>query len=140
MIIHPESNQSGRVTHMRTAVIASSLLIVCRAVATADQFDPLTSRFSGISQTLRSATFGNGTYISVGDNGSIVSSSDSVTWIPRASGTSNRLNSVTYGQTGFVAVGEGVPALPSTILTSPDGIVWTKRSSPVTNELRGICY
>src|SRR5947207_9531772 len=125
---------------MRTAIIASSLLIVYRSVALVDQFDPLVSRFSGSSETLRAATYGNGTYVAIGDNGTVVSSRDSVTWIPRASGTTNRLNSVAYGQAGFVAVGEGGPALPSTIVTSLDGIMWTMRSSAVTNELRGICY
>jgi len=50
----------------------------------------------------------------VGEDGTILTSPDGVTWTPRTSGTSNDLNGVAYGNGTFVAVGED-----GIILTSP---------------------
>ncbi len=86
-------------TFLRVILLAC---MVCPAMA--DQFDILSPRFSGTSQTLHGVAFGNGAYVAVGDNGTIRYSTDSITWIPRVSGTTNRLCGVKYGAGGFVAV------------------------------------
>jgi hypothetical protein len=106
----------------------------------ADQFDVLSSRFSGISQSLHGVAYGNGAFVAVGDNGTILYSTDTITWIPQKSGTTNRLNCIKCGTNGFVAVGDSPPGTPSTILNSPDGITWLQEVSPVTNELSGVSY
>jgi len=103
--------------------------------AVADSFDVLSPRFSPVTQSLRAVEYANGTYVAVGDGGTILTSADSVTWIPQVSGTTNRLNGIKYGTDGFVAVGDA-----STILESPDGIAWTQRTSPVTNRLSAVAY
>ena len=82
-------------------------------------------------------------YVAVGDNGTILTSTDGTTWTSRTSGTSNFLYGVTYGNSTFVAVGHY-----ETILTSSDGTTWTSRTSGRTNSsgwtytdyLEGITY
>jgi hypothetical protein len=61
-----------------------------------------------------SLTYGNGTFVAVGSNGTILTSPDRVSWTWRASGTDSSLFGVTYGNGLFVAVGDY-----GTILTSP---------------------
>jgi hypothetical protein len=58
-------------------------------------------------------TYGNGTFVAVGRNGTILTSRDGVNWTQRTSG-GNQLKGVAYGNNTFVAVGEY-----GTILTSP---------------------
>lgn len=57
----------------------------------ADPFNNLSSRFSGTPSSLRSAAFGAGAYIAVGDRGTILRSTDTITWVPMLSGTTNDL-------------------------------------------------
>lgn len=82
-----------------------------------------------VSTTLKSVSYGNGSWVAVGDNGKILSSSDAVTWTPQTSGTTENISSVAHGNSAFTAVttkgGGG-------ILTSADGVVWTDRSSGVS--------
>jgi hypothetical protein len=109
-------------------------------VARGDQFDVFAQRFSGTSQSLHGVTYGVGAYVAVGDNGTILYSTDTVTWIPRVSGTTNHLYGIKCGPNGFVAVGDSAPGSPGTILTSIDGVSWVQQTSPVTNKMSAICY
>ena len=71
-------------------------------------------------------------YVSVGDSGTILTSSDGTTWTSRTSGTSKNLNDVTHGNSIFVTVGYG-----GTILTSSvNGTTWNDRSK--TKRLWGV--
>ncbi len=85
--------------------------------------------------SLSGVTYGNGTFVAVGDTGTILTSSDGVTWTTRTSGTTNYLDGVTYGNGTFVAVGD-----TGTILTSSDGVTWTARTSGTSNYLAGVTY
>ena len=67
--------------------------------------------------------------------GTILTSSNGITWTTRTSGTTNSLYGVTWSGTQFVVVG-----LSGTILTSPDGITWTTRTSGTTNALNGVIW
>ncbi|MGC8967977.1 MAG: hypothetical protein ACP5JV_06590 [Thermus sp.] len=71
-------------------------------------------RDSGSDKNLYGVAYGNGTFVAVGWDGTILTSPDGVNWTARTSGTSNNLNAVTYGNGTFVVVGLG-----GTILTSP---------------------
>jgi len=62
-------------------------------------------------------------FVSVGDSGTILTSSDGTTWTERTSGISEYLGGVTYGNGLFVTVGNS-----GTILTSSDGTTWTPGS------------
>jgi len=65
-----------------------------------------------------------GLFVTVGDSGTILTSSDGTSWDNGTSGTTNHLYGVTYGNGTFVTVGDN-----GVILTSSDGISWTKRTS-----------
>jgi len=101
----------------------------------AGPFDVLTARFSGTSQSQHAIVFGAGVYVAVGAGGTILTSRDSVTWLPQTSGTTNGLNGVKYGNNGFIAVGDS-----STILISVDGFNWFQCVSPVANTLSAVTY
>jgi len=75
------------------------------------------------------------TLVTVGDSGTILTSSDGTTWTSRTSGTGNKLLGVTYGNGTFVTVGSN-----GTILTSSDGTTWTSRTSGTSNTLKGVIY
>ena len=66
-------------------------------------------------------TYVNITFVTVGDNGTILTSSNGTSWTQRTSGTSEHLYEVTYGEGLFVTVGGN-----ATILTSSDGTTWTE--------------
>ena len=74
---------------------------------------------------------GAGNYwVAVGDNGTILTSSDGNTWTARNSGTSQQLLGVTYGNGYWVAVG-----VNSLILYSNNnGVTWTQTQGPIGND------
>jgi hypothetical protein len=74
-------------------------------------------------------------YVAAGDQGSIVSSPDGVTWTTRTSGTTVTLYDVAHGNGRYVAVGQG-----GKILASDDGVAWTPASSPSSRDLRAVAW
>jgi len=101
------------------AIVSMMLVLVYAAVSVIvltppDSATSWTARASGTWAWLSGVTYGNGTFVAVGEGGVILTSPDGVTWTKRASGTENTLHGVTYGNGTFVAVGEG-----GVILTSP---------------------
>ena len=82
-----------------------------------------------------SSTSSNGLFVTVGDNGIILTSSDVKSWTKRTSGTTKNLYGVTYGGGLFVTVGGD-----ATILTSSDGTTWTERTSGTSETLKGVTY
>ena len=78
-----------------------------------------TASTGGSKSQYNSMVVGNGIYVAVGNNGSIVYSLDGTVWNNTNSGTKNSLFGVTYGQGTFVAVGGN-----GTIIYSSDGRVW----------------
>lgn len=84
------------------------------------------------------ATNGSTIIVVAGNNGNLVSSTDSgATFTARTSGFgSNIINSIAFGAGIFVAVGA-----QGTITTSTDGITWTARTAGVgTNQLYSVSY
>lgn len=66
----------------------------------------------------------NGMYVSVGELGSIFTSTNLSNWTRRTSGTTLKLVGITYGKGQFVITGD-----KGTILTSTDGVNWIKQES-----------
>ena len=74
-------------------------------------------------------------FVSVGGNGTIITSSNGTKWTRRTSGTKAKLRAVTFGNDTLVAVG-----FSGTIVTSSDGTVWTKSRSGTKNHLGNVTY
>jgi hypothetical protein len=84
---------------------------------------------AGQGSSLNAAAYGNGVYVAVGDNGTVTTSPDQVSWttqtVVSSTGLSEpSLKAVTFGGGLFVAVG-------TYIWTSPDGVKWTYSACPV---------
>jgi len=99
----------------------------------ANSYDPVTNPANPGNQALHSITQSGGRYVAVGDAGTIITSSDGITWksqniIPSVTPvTTANLNGITRGNI-YVAVGDG-----GTIITSSSGNskTWTLRTSLV---------
>ena len=120
------------------------VLVLLPVVSIADSIDNWYLRYFSLTLSstsqLNSITFGNSTFVAVGYRGTILSSSDGLTWTEqdfRESGTIEDLNDVIYGEGNFVAVGNN-----GTILVSPDGQNWEERTpySGTINNLEEIAY
>lgn len=84
--------------------------------------------FNGVAQSP------NGSYVAVGNFGSMLFSSDGINWQPENPGSLAALLSVTVNQNGdFVATGNN-----GTILYSTDGKTWSSESSGVSAPLTNI--
>lgn len=83
--------------------------------------------FSG--NTLRDITYGNGTYIAVGDGATVLTSSNGTSWAAASTGTTTDLRSIDYGNNTFVAVGSAPDGSNVSVVTSTNGISWADHSS-----------
>ena len=89
--------------------------------------------------TLRDVTYANGVWVAVGDDGTIKTSSNYLTWTTVNSGTVQNLNGINYNTTNstFIAVGDN-----NTILVSDDnGATWESSSlftvAPTVYDVKG---
>ena len=114
-------------------VFLFSLTLISCATSDDDKTSS-TSSISGTSEHLYEVIYGNGIFVTVGDKGTIITSSNGTHWKVRTSGTSKYLWGITYGNGLFVTVGR------RTIFTSSDGTSWTKINSGTSRHLRGITY
>jgi photosystem II stability/assembly factor-like uncharacterized protein len=85
--------------------------------------------------TFDAVVYRNGTFVVVGEEGTILTSADGVKWTLRNSGTTHRLRGISYGKGTFVAVG-----CIGTVVTSADGVTWTPRNSGIDEWLDAITY
>jgi len=94
------------------------------------------SRTSDVTNNLWSVAYAGAQWVAVGEQGTILTSPDGISWTKRPSGFPTRwLVSVGYGAGIWIAVGEG-----GLVLSSPDAVVWTPRISGTTARLNGIAY
>jgi len=84
------------------------------------------------ANNLHAVTYGNGQFVAVGDTGTIMTSTDGVTWVQRQSGTSYPLYGIAYGNGQFVAVASAYTGAPGTIVSSADGVNWVQQQSGTT--------
>jgi len=77
----------------------------------------------------------NGTFVAVGEMGTILTSGDGTNWTTRASGTLMNLRDCAFGAGLYVVVGDY-----GTVLTSPDLQTWTSRYVGTFYSLRGITF
>ena len=102
--------------------LAIVLLLGCILVSGVGGQSHWEVKSSNTTSSLNAVTFGNGLFVAVGDNGTIVTSPDGETWTPRVSGTTDRLPAIAFGEGRFVATraNRDVPAI-----SSADGIIWS---------------
>src|SRR5690242_12482114 len=86
-------------------------------------------------QTLYDVTFGDGTFVAVGANGTIFSSVDGGAWIRRTAVVTNDLRAVAFGGGVFVAAG-----VNGALISSPDGVAWTERGITAVLSSPDIAY
>jgi len=87
-----------------------------------------TSRHRG-GNMLKDIAYGNGIYITSGDSGTILRSTDAITWSSMVSGVTTNLQGVSFGENGFVIVGASSNSTEGTTLTSSNGLTWTNTSA-----------
>ena len=84
-------------------------------------------------EQLRGLSFGNGSFVAVGGEGTILKSNDGETWLIADSGTTSDLESISFGDNMFVATGlkerTSFSNTDGVVLVSADGIDWVDNSS-----------
>jgi hypothetical protein len=73
--------------------------------------------------------YGNGLFVAVAKNDSLITSPDGINWTGRAASSAKDWVGVTYGNGLFVAVANNVSG--AMVMTSPDGTTWTGRTPPL---------
>jgi hypothetical protein len=79
--------------------------------------------------------FGHNQFIAVGNDGTVMSSTDGMAWNLRQPAMPSKLNGITYANGQFVAVGDY-----GTILTSYEGANWTQPKSGTQYGLTDLAY
>ncbi|MDP4092783.1 MAG: Ig-like domain-containing protein [Bacillota bacterium] len=101
--------------------------------------DTWTVQTSGVADNLNGVCFGGSTFVAVGANGTILTSSNGTSWTNRtatnfaATGGAD-LKAVCFGNGMFMAVGNG-----GKVITSQNGITWTAQTS-ADNDLVAVAY
>lgn len=67
-----------------------------------------------------------GTYVAVGTSGSVLTSTDLISWTSQTTGATNQLEHVIHDGTRWVAVGSG------DVITSTNATTWTRYAAPFT--------
>jgi hypothetical protein len=106
--------------------------------------------WTGVSnpETITAITYGNGRFVTVGNNGDdLLYSNDGITWNAVANPQNNIWSDVTYGNGKFVAVACSFNGFPcnttaggSRVMWSENGITWNLASSTENNHWRAITY
>ena len=84
--------------------------------------------------TLAGTAYGNGSYVAVGEAGTIIASVDGINWAVENTGTQS-LTGVAYANAEFIATGTN-----GALLTSTDAMTWTPENSGTAATLYGATY
>ena len=99
--------------------------------------------------SINDVTYGNSTYVAVGQSGKILTSSDGTSWDNRSSGTTSNLIGITYGNSKFLTLTglmDNGTASPATVLTSANGTSWASTSATCSScgtdnvSINGVTY
>ncbi len=104
---------------MKTTFMIFLGMLVLSWCSRAGPLDTWTIQNSGTTNDLNAITYGASTFVVVGDDGTILTSTNGADWAAQSSGTANNLYGITYANGIFVAVGGSI------ILNSADGDTWT---------------
>ena len=86
---------------------------------------------------LQGVTYGNSTFVAVGDDGAVLTSSDDgATWDNGTRGTAKDLYEIAYGNSTFVAVGKS----GTHIYSGDDGTSWSVGTWSPTVDITGVAF
>jgi probable HAF family extracellular repeat protein len=117
----------GFISHLTSIVFFALLWMSSPAARAQSHWDV---KVSNTPSSLNAVVFGNGLFVAVGDNGTILTSVDGEVWTARPSGTTDRLPAIVFGSGRFVATRAN---RTSPAITSLDGINWTPVSLTDSN-------
>jgi hypothetical protein len=113
-------------------LITSTDGVTWQSVATNTSRDLRAVAFGSYVTTVGTTTTTTTTFVALGAAGTLLTSSDGVTWTLQPAMSTNNIASVVYGGQ-FVAVGNS-----GSIFTSADGITWQTQTSGTTNDLTAV--
>lgn len=101
------TDRPHRLCFLSFAALCLALLLVLPlpAQSTWTLVSPTSGSRPPTTATLWGACYGRGQFVAVGENGTILTSPDGLTWTLRPSGTTAWLTSVAYGFNHYLAVG-----------------------------------
>ena len=140
-IAAPENRTARQWLHQRAATLrlfcaaVAGLCLAAPCLSKADGLDNWHPRNSGVNNVLNAVGYGNGMWVVVGNEATLLSSPDGLTWTAHNPGIAYALNSIVFANNLFAVVGES-----GTILTSPDGLNWTARPSGTSDLLYDVSY
>jgi hypothetical protein len=131
---------SGRSVLLTTPEISfvtttDSVILLSAIFGTAPMGTNWTKQESGTTSGLTSVTGGKGLIVVVGNNGTILTSTDGISWTKRSSGLNVCLNCVIWTGSKFVIVGDN-----GAILTSNDGISWAVKNESSDYHLESVVW
>ncbi|MBL9135305.1 MAG: hypothetical protein JNK85_05535 [Verrucomicrobiales bacterium] len=113
---------------MHIRYVTTLLVLASITGSPAAPIDNWHARNAGTAKRLTDVAYGNGSFVAVGEEGTILRSANGVDWSPVPSGTVARLDAIAFGNGVFVTVG-GLGNKP--MFTSPDGVHWTPRTNAI---------
>jgi hypothetical protein len=90
---------------------------------------------AGLTDDVWCATYANGTFAAVTNQGNVLTSTDGLTWSTQSVAAGTWLVSIAYGNGTWVAVGSG-----GSILVSSDLKTWVSAKAVTSNRLDGVLY
>src|ERR1051325_7524982 len=122
-------------------LLAGLLQLVLAFFSDAHVLDRMIPRPSPTTNALWGSTYGNGLFVVVGINGTIVTSPDGASWTARNSGVTNDLFDIAFANGLFVAVGGTDETTTNTIiLISSNAMSWTQRPVPAVGPIYAIAF
>jgi photosystem II stability/assembly factor-like uncharacterized protein len=106
---------------------------IVRSTDNGSSFDNDTS---GTSLHMYAVTYGNNTFVAVGQGGNIRTSSDGSSWTHRTKPQNKNLMGATFGNNTFVAVGYNGSIVKST----DNGTNWVTGTSQTSEQVRSVTF
>ncbi len=106
-----------------------------KIIASAGNLQSWSAVISPTADRLDDVIFANNLFVAVGENGTILTSSDGLGWTNQTRGANHDLDGLAVANGLAVAVGKG-----GAILTSTDGAAWSYRQAPGGASLHGVAY
>jgi hypothetical protein len=96
-----------------------------------------------VNPALSAIAYGNNEFVGVGNNGTVLTSPDALTWTLRGAGALNNLWGIAFGGNEFVGAGWSLADTgvdQGRIFTSPDGVVWSASAVRMDARFNNIIY